>query len=168
MTEIPKVDDAGSEGSQVASSVELLPPEKTNPFEQQPIEEAARGLAATNARSLGGEVGARFMAASVSHLSNDLQVTKRELSETREKLEVTRNELSKANVDVSVLREKISSISGVRHLKNISITAGTILFGIAIDFSRNEFNSMSVVLAGIGLLLVVMGWITPKGGNNDS
>jgi len=164
VTDIPEVVDTGSEGSQTASSVELLPIETKNPFEQQPIQEAARGLAMTHPRSLGGEVGARFMAASISHLSNELQETKRELAETRNKLETTRNELFKAKSDVAVLTEKISSMSGVRHLKNVSIAAGIILIGVAIDFSRNEFDSMSVVLAVIGLLMIIMGWVAPKGG----
>jgi hypothetical protein len=164
VTEVPEIDDSGSSGSQTSSAGEVLPPETENPFEKQPIQEAARGLAASNPRSLGGEVGARFVAASVSHLSNDLQETKRELSDVRAQLETAKSNLSDEKRTSAVLSERLSSIRGVRHLKNVSIAAGTILIGIAIDFSRNEFDSMSVVIAGIGLLMIAMGWISPKGG----
>ena len=164
MTDVPEINDSGSAGSQISSSGELLPPEIVNPFEKQPIQEAASGLAASNPRSLGGEVGARFIAASVSHITNDLQETKRELSGVRKQLETTQSDLSDEKRNSAVLSERLSSISGVRHLKNVSIAAGTILTGIAIDFSRNAFDSMSIAIAVIGLLMIVMGWMSPKGG----
>jgi len=162
VTDIPEVEDPGSEGTQKESAGELLPPESRNTFQQQPIQDAARGLAASSPRSLGGEVGARFIAASVSHLTNDLQETKRELSDTREKLDKTRDQLSNERSDVAAKAERLRSLSGVRHLRNISIAAGTVLMGLAVDFSRSEFSSMSLLLGGLGILIIVMGWIAPK------
>lgn len=164
MTDVPVVDDSGSAGSQKASSGEVLPLEPESPFEQQPIQEAARGLAATNPRSLGGEVGARFVAASVTHLSNDLQETKKELANVRNRLDAAKDNLSAEKQNSAVLSERLRSIGGVRHIKNISIAVGTVLIGFAIDFSRNKFDSLSVIIAGIGLLMIVMGWVSPKGG----
>lgn len=164
MTEIPKPTETGSSGTQQAGTSELVTIAEKSPLSGLPITQRVEGLAATHSRSMGGEVAANLIAGSFSQLSHDLQATRDELNNTRDELRQALNDLSNAKIRVAVLEERSSTAERDRHLKNLSITAGTALIGIGIELYRNNFDKFGVIVGGLGLLLFLLGWFAPKGG----
>lgn len=165
MTEIPKPTDTGSSGTQQVGKDELVAVAKENPFLGLPITQRVEGLAATHSRSMGGEVAANLIAGSFSQLSHDLQTTRQELSETRTELNQTLGELSETKTRAAVLEERANAAERDKHLKNLSITAGTALIGIGIELYRNNFDKFGYIVGGFGVLLVILGWFSRKGGD---
>lgn len=164
MTEIPKPTDTGSAGTQLAGSGELVTVVKESPLTGLPISQRVEGLAATHSRSMGGEVAASLIAGSFTQLSHDLQATKQELSDTRQELKQTHGELSNAKTRVAVLEERVITTEREKHLKNFSITVGTVLIGIGIELYRNNLDRLGFIVGGLGLLLVFLGWFSRTGG----
>ncbi len=159
MTEIPENEETGSTGEQQSTSVELIPVDQESPFQpEEPIPEAVRGLAADRSRSFGGEVGTRLIAAVVTQTSNELADAKSELRDSRETLESTRKDLSRCEIREAVLQERVSESNRGRHLRNISITGGMILLGVAFKLSETEFDALSVLIGVLGAVLVFGGW----------
>ena len=127
----PEPDDTGSSGTQETSVVKAEI-EKEVLLHGLPITRTVEGLAATKSRGMGGEVVAGLLAGSFTQLSQDLQQTKSELSTTQGKLDETKEVLSNFKVKSAVLSERVKSLTSGRHLKKLSITAGTALVGISI------------------------------------
>lgn len=167
MTEIPEIEETGSTGEQEATSGELIPPDQETPFPLLPIAESFRGLAATRARSFGGEIGATLASAVVTQISNELSEAKLELRTIREKLELTRIELSSCQTKEAVLRERVSSSVRIRHLRSFTIIGGSLLFPAAIELNKNSLEFLSFVVGGIGLLLILVGWLWPTSEPNE-
>lgn len=164
MTEIPKPTDTGSAGTQQTGTGEVVAIAKVGPFVGLPITQRVEGLVATHSKSMGGEVAANLIAGSFGQLSYDLQSTKQELSDSRRELKQVLGELSEAKTRSAVLEERASTAERDKHLKNLSITAGTALIGIGIELYRNNFDKFGYIVGGFGLLLVVLGWFSRKGG----
>lgn len=164
MTKIPKPTDTGSAGTQQIGTGEIVPVDKESPFLRLPITQKVEGLAATHSRSMGGEVAANLIAGSFSQLSHDLQTTRQELNETRTELRQALGELSKSEAKAAVLEERANAAERDKHLKNLSITAGTALIGIGIELYRNNFDKFGYIVGGFGVLLVIFGWFSRKGG----
>lgn len=158
VTEIPEIEETGSTGEQQSTSVELIPVDQESPFPPAPITEAVQGLAADRSRSFGGEVVTRLISAVVTQSSNELADTKSELRASREALESTRNDLSGCQIKKAVLQDRVSESNRGQHLRNISITGGMILLGVAFELNQNEFVSLSVLIGVLGLVLVISGW----------
>jgi hypothetical protein len=163
VTEIPKPTETGSAGTQQAGTGALVTIAEESPLSGLPITQRVEGLAATHPRSMGGEVAANLIAGSFSQLSHDLQTTRDELNNTRGELKQALNDLSNTRTRAAVLEERASTAERDRHLKNLSITAGTVLIGIGIELYRNDFNKFGIIIGGLGLLFVFLGWFTPKG-----
>jgi len=162
--EIPKPTETGSAGTQQAGSGALVTAAEESPLSGLPITQRVEGLAASHPRSMGGEVAANLIAGSFSQLSHDLETTRNELSAVRGELKQALNDLSDTKTRAAVLEERATAADRERHLKNLSITAGTILIGIGIELYRNNFDKSGVIVGVLGMLLVVLGWITQKGG----
>ena len=160
MTEIPEPEETGSTGEQQpeTETAELIPPSPENPFQSFPIEQTVRGLAATKARSMGGEVAANLIAGTFTQLSNDYGEAKSELGAVRQALDSTRSELSICQIREAVLKERVSTYAQGRHLRNVTIVVGTSLLGIGFELNRNNADVLSLLAGGMGLLLIVMGW----------
>ncbi len=158
MTEIPENEETGSTGEQKSTSVELIPVDQESPFQPEPIPEAVRGLAADRSRSFGGEVATRLMSAVVTQSSNELADTKAELRGSRETLESTRKDFTRCEIREAVLQERVSESNRGQHLRNISITGGMILLGVAFKLSETEFDALSVLIGVLGAVLVFGGW----------
>ena len=162
MTEIPKPPDTGSDGSQEISK-EIMAPKPQSPIDGLPITRVVEGLAATRSKSMGGEVAAGLIAGSFSQISHELQETKQEVKRIRTNFEETCEKLSDCRQRAAVLEERVLSTSRNRHLKNLSITAGTALIGISIEFLRNNLDKYSIITGGLGFLLILLGWLTSDG-----
>lgn len=164
MTDIPKPDETGSTGTQQTGTAGVVSVEQESPLQGLPITQIVEGLAATRSRSMGGEVAANLIAGSFTQLSHNFQETKQELQSTRRALEHAREELSDYKTKTAVLQERVSNIFRDRHLKNLSITAGTILIGLGIEFYRNNLEKTSYIVTGLGTLLIFLGWFSRDGG----
>jgi hypothetical protein len=130
-----------------------------SPLEGLPIARAVEGLAATKARSMGGEVAAGLLAGCFQQVAHELEQTKEDLRTTRSDLDRTREDLSSWKQKAAVLQERVRAMAGGRHLKNLSLTAGTALVGFAVEFMRNNMKEVSYVLGGLGSLLILFGWL---------
>lgn len=164
MTNIPEIEETGSSGEQQPepASGELILPSQESPFRPAPIEETVRGLAATKARSMGGEVAANLISGAFTQLSNDCTDAKSELGATRKALDSTRTELSNCQTREAVLKERVSTHTRGRHLRNVAIVVGTSLLGIGFELNRNNVDILSLFAGGMGILLIIMGWFWPR------
>ena len=163
MPDIPQPDDTGSAGTQTTGTQQETLPVSSGPVEGLPITEAVAGLAATKSRSMGGELAARLIDGSFKQVSYDLRETQRELRETRQRLGGVQEELSKCETKAAVLTERIRAHARGRHLKNLSITAGMALVGIGVEFYRNDLAKFSLIICGLGSLLMLFGWLSTGG-----
>ena len=163
MPDIPQPDDTGSAGTQEIATQQEFLPASDGPVGGLTIAETVTGLAATKSRSLGGEVAANILASAVSQVSYDLQETRRELQEARQRLSGVQEELSKCKTEAAVLTERIRAHARGRHLKNLSITAGTTLVGISVELHRNDLVKLSLIIGGLGVLLMLFGWLSTGG-----
>lgn len=163
VAEVPEIEDTGSTGGQEKASAEIISPAPRPPFRAQPIAETVQGLAASKHRSFGGEIAANILAAAVSQTSAELADAKQELKETRRALDAARAELAQLKTDNAVLGERVRSGTNGRHLRNTAIAGGTALIGIAIELNRSGLDSLSLLIGGIALALVLMGWFWPQG-----
>ena len=164
MTEVPEIEKTGSTGEQQPAPVtgELILPEQNSPFRTAPITKTVQGLAATKARSMGGEVAASLISGTFTQLSNDYAEAKSDLRATRDSLESTCKELSNCQIREAVLKERVSSGTRGRHLRNVAMVAGTSLLGIGFELNRNNADVLSLLAGGMGLLLIIMGWFWPR------
>lgn len=163
MSEIPSPVDTGASGTQQEPAKEMATIVAHSPLEGLPIARAVEGLAATKARSMGGEVAAGLLAGCFQQISNELEQARADLRSTRGNLELVREDLSTSKQRSAVLQERVRAMASGRHLKNLSLTAGTALVGIAIEFMRNNMKDLSFVLGGLGFLLILFGWLAIGG-----
>lgn len=163
MPEIPIPQDTGSAGTQEALAGDLVRVNKESPFKGLPITQKIEGLAATHSRSMGGEVAANLLAGSFAQLSHDLQSTRQELSDTREQLGQVQSDLFKASLKCAVLEDRAITDTRNRYLKNFCIFAGTTFLGIGIELYKNNFDKFGYITGVLGILLLVLGWIPPRG-----
>jgi len=159
---IPDPQKSGGAGTQAAASA----PANVTVLDDTPaygthITDALRGLAATNTKRMGGDVGAQLLVASVSTITDDLQSTKRELRETRQNLDKTKDELAATRVENGVLKERLSNLNGIRHLRNIGIVIGTALFGYGLKM--NSPGNIGHSLMAIGILMILLSWFAGPG-----
>jgi hypothetical protein len=164
VTHVPEPLNTGSAGTQKEGSVELVPAAQESPWGSLPMAQTVGGLAATRARSLGGEVASALLAGSFAQLSYDLQETKRELSTARQQLDETRIELSGSRTEAAVLHERVGTASKTKHFRNLGITVGAMLIGIGVDLYRNGIYALASILCLLGALLILVGWFSTAGG----
>ena len=164
MAEIPEIEETGSTGAQQPASKEITPAHPESPFSPGPMSEVVNGLASSRPRSMGGEVAANLLAGSFAQLSNELAETKADLRATHETLDATRTNLSECETREAVLQERVSTAIGGRHLRNVALVGGTALLGIGLELGRSKAETLSLLVGGIGLLLILMGWFrrTPE------
>lgn len=160
---LPIPQDSGSAGTQEALAGELVRVNKESPLKGLSVAQKIEGLAATHSRSMGGELSANLIAGSFAQLSADLQSAKQELTETREQLRQSQLDLSKASQKCAVFDDREKRETQHRLLRNFCIFAGTTFLGIAIDLCKNSFDTAGYVTGALGTLLLIFGWIHPKG-----
>ena len=119
------------------------------------------GLAATRSRSMGGEVAAGLIAGSFTQLSHELTETKGELKTTRHELKTAEQSLSDIRSQNATLTARARTVDQYKNLSNIAIFSGTLLIGLSIELYRNTFLSGAMITTVTGILLVLLGWITP-------
>lgn len=163
MTQIPSPRDTGTSGTQQESSREAGAIVAYNPLEGLPMTQVVGGLAATKARSMGGEVAAGLLAGCFNQVSHELDQTKEDLRAIRNDLDRTREDLSSWKQGAAVLQERVRAMTGGRHLKNLSLMSGTALISIGIEFLRNNMNELSYTIGGLGFLLILFGWLAMGG-----
>ena len=154
----PELDDSGSSGTQEASTEKPADlSTDANLTVGQPIEETVRGLAASNSRSFGGEVGAAMVAGSFTQMTHQLGEVKLELRLERNKHEATRAELNDAIVENAKLEGKLTSAENEKAIRNVSLVAGTVMAGFGIDQVRSGSHYLGGALIVFGVLMVVVG-----------
>lgn len=164
VVKIPEIGETGSTGAQEEASTSLTLPDQESHFEPMPMTNIVHGLAATNARSLGGEVAAQLLAGSFAQIANELKDTKASLRAERNELDTLRTDLSTTRTRKAVLRERVSALTHVRYVGNFLITIGLALIGVSIELSRNDSEGLSYVLGGLSLVMVIVGWSLPVSG----
>jgi hypothetical protein len=80
----------------------------------------------------------------------ELNQTKYELAQLREKHESLTNALSDERIQKAVLTERIDAFRSTRHLKNIGIAVGTLLIGIGIQLVRADTTAYGVASIIVG------------------
>ena len=163
MTETPEPTETGSAGTQEIGTPASLSVNQQSPLEGLPITRTVEGLAATHSRSMGGEVAANLLAGAFTQITHDLQETKQDLDSTQKKLEMTHEELSDYKTKTAVLQERVNITHKNRHLKNLSMTAGTILIALGVDLYRNDFDKSAYILGALGMLFILLGWFSKEG-----
>ena len=166
MTEIPEIKESGATGTQEATSIDLVLHGEKNPFHPTSISESIQGLAASNARSMGGAVVATLLSGSFSQLSGELQDAKFELKHIRKELEGVRDQLSESKVRVAVLKERVQTSNRQKHLRNTAIAGGSAILGLAIQLDHNQLGAIPYVLGAVGFVFVLMGWFWPSTEND--
>jgi hypothetical protein len=156
---IPQPDTSGVEGTQIKESNTIQFVE-TKPFEGLQMAKTIEGLANSHARSLGGEVTSALIAGATAQLANDYQELKIKYHQLNDKYEKQRDILEEIRIKKAVLTEKISSDGRNKHLRNLSITIGTSLFGTGVFLSRTELDLYAYGAYGFGLLLLLLGWFS--------
>ena len=157
--QIPEPKETGSSGTQLTGVGEIVSFAKESPLEGLPIIQRLEGLVAAKSRCLGGEVSTSLIVGSFAQLSYELQIARRDLHDTRDELKRTLEEMSAVKIKAAVLQERVNAYLRERHLKNLSITAGTVMIGIGIDLYRNNFDYYYIV-GGLGALLLILGWFS--------
>jgi hypothetical protein len=165
MGDPPIPDETGASGTQIAGSQDSLVLDATPPTSGLPITHVLDGLAATRARSLGGEVAANLIAGSFSQLAHDLEITRADLRIRDEQLRKAQQDLGDANVTIATLRERVGAINRLQNLKQISIFAGTVLMGVAVDLYKSNLEKISYLLGLVGIILFLVAWFTKRGGD---
>lgn len=160
---IPEPPDSGSNGKQVkadiAEGVVMLQPVGRS------MANTITGLAATNARAFGSEITSALIAGATSQMSHELDQTRQELRDQRIKNEKLASELSNEKIKRAVLTERIDSFRSSRHLKNVSIAAGSLFFGTGVKLIDSGSTAYGVAGVAIGTLLIIFSWSSaPKGG----
>lgn len=164
LTEVPKLSDSGSDGNQIKADVnyELI---SAKPLTNQGAQ-AIIGLAASNAKYLGGEVTSALVVGVTSQMSAELSQTKQELVAMRDKNEALMHALADERIKKAVLIERIEGFNSTRHLKNIGIAIGGILLGIGVKLIGDNVQPYGLAAIIVGSLLLIAGWFsTPKEGD---
>lgn len=145
----------------LVKSAELV--EKNSPFER-----AVSGLAADHSRNLGGEVGARLLAAMTSHLATDNSEKKREVTELRKKVDELQIEKSKFAEENSKLKERLRSYKASNNIKTFAVFLGPTLFGFGIRFSQAGQASSAIIFCLLGAVSILFGWYLLPGEDDES
>lgn len=160
-TDIPSPDDSGSTGDQQAatSDTQLVPAQPQSGL--SPVVSEIQGLAAGPSHSL-GDFGKKMLAAATTQISEENLELKAENRTLRDRLDEQRNELESERVRNAVLNERIGS----RHIRNLGITVGTGLVSTGLVLSRDSEANFPWLVAGIGLVVVLVSWFGFWGGKN--
>lgn len=161
--DIPEPKNSGSSGTQQPSIVETVDDSLISPFEGLPIQRAVEGVASSRTRSMGGEAAAGLLVGSFNQLAYDLQQTKEDLSRLRNEFTKSQSSLLDCKVQNATLGERLRSVSRTKHLRNLSITAGTVLIGVGIEFYRSNLDRFAFIVGLIGALLLFLGWFSLPG-----
>ncbi|QNK67837.1 hypothetical protein [Variovorax sp. PAMC26660] len=111
-------------------------------------------MAAANPRSLGHDLAAQIVAASMQQMEDTIAQQKadlRSLSKANDSLKDEVGELKTAN---EVLRERLGTKSKIESLRGLFGVGGAALLGVAIDLYKAQFP-IAVVVAAVGAVLVV-------------
>lgn len=163
-SEIPEPKDSGSDGQQVRAeeSEEISLPQQVG----QPMSKTIAGLAASNSRAFGGEVASALIAGATSQMSVELDQAREELTRQRERNDQLNREISAEKIKSAVLAERINSFRSTRHLKNLGIATGSLIFGIGIQLIKSGSLESGVAGIALGTLLLLFSWLSvPKGGD---
>ena len=139
--------------------------EVVTPFNGLPLAQAINGLASTNSRSMGGEVGAALLAGSFAQLSSDLIDARHIVSNKDTELQRVNTELSAKTTRVAVLEERLGSLSRNQRIKQIAVFAGTVLLSVAIDLWKSNNANIAVIIGLLGAVLLAFGGFSPAGGS---
>lgn len=167
MDDVPVPRETGVSGTQVAGTAGPLEVTATPPIHGLPITQTMEVLAATRARSLGGEVAAGLIAGSFTQISHDLEVTRSDLRTRDEQLRKATEELGTAKARIATLQERVGASSRVQHLKQLGIFSGTVLLGVAVDLYKNNLANLSYLLGAVGAVLLLVSWLTQRAGGAE-
>lgn len=165
MNEIPKISSSGVDGTQV-SGASLMPVSAAPPLQSASVSDAVEGLLATHSRSLGGDVAARLLAASMRENSNQLADAHRKISEVENCLVNENKTNSDLRVENAKLRARIDELLGSARLKQGIIFIGTTLLGVAVDLYKDELMNLAFLLAILGSFLLLF-VVLPIGGGRS-
>ncbi|MCH8041399.1 MAG: hypothetical protein IH977_13810 [Nitrospinae bacterium] len=161
--DIPQPDNSGSSGLQKPAPDDLEL-KKAQPFKGLPMVTTIEGLASTKSRLMGGEVTSALIAGVTTQLAADYQEAKSELADLHTKFNVQRDELEETRVRCAVLEQQIHSEGMVKHLRNLCISVGTGLIGTGVYLSRSEIDEYAYGAYAVGLLLMLLSWLSgPRG-----
>lgn len=157
LNKIPVPQNTGSAGSQGPSETcDIV--EEARPFGGLPIAGALAGLAASNARALGGNIGSVMIAASARQMESEIWTLRQQLHESNGKVDTLRAQLEVERVKNATQEATLGSIGQTKHLRNFAITAGTALAMLPLSVGDSGLNAYTVGLMVAGLLLVFFGW----------
>ena len=124
------------------------------------IPDAIDKISQANPRSLGGEIGAALISATTKHISFELQETKIELRDSRNKIETLQTQLARKDTEIAVQNEQIGNLSRGRHTRNLFLVLGTTLVGFSIEFFRNNLVSYGCSCLVMGGVILLGTWLS--------
>lgn len=165
LEQVPEPSDTGVKGVQTLDqSTQSI--SESPPLSELPLARRIEGLASTHARSMGGEVSAALIAGAMNQIAQDHGEIKNELSSCRGLIDTMRSQLSDCRERKAVIEERLRNERNNKHLRNLAITIGTALIGVAIELYSNDFIKESVIVFALGAILLVLGWLTGFGSDN--
>lgn len=145
------------------SIVTAIVPRSSN---QNPFEKTIHGLATDNSKTLGGEVGAKMLAAMTSHMAS-------ENTEKKFEIQILQNEIKKQNNELLLLREKnamlserLKGVNAGNRIKSFSIFLGASLITFSVDYYSSGQLKIAGALAVAGLVSTILGWWLSPGGED--
>lgn len=157
--EIPEPEETGSSGTQTTAVVEIVPIAE-EPLKGLPIAQRLEGLYAASPRLFGGELAGSLILGFLHQYEQNNQTLRKEIEESRKELKQTTEELSGLKTRAAVLQERVNTYKREKLLKNLSITVGTALISIGIEFIRGNIDSYGYIIGVLGLLLLFFGWFS--------
>ena len=164
-SELPQPPITGSSGTQEpATAQEVVVLKADPPLAGLPLAETVQGLAATRARSFGGEIGAQLVAGSFTHISLELQSTKQELRDVQRELKKSNADLAGEQMKNATLQERLVGLSRSKHFGQAGVLIGTIVLGVGFDMVRGTQQMLGLGLSLLGVILILVSWFaSPKG-----
>lgn len=131
----------------------LILKEPANPFD-----EAVTGIAASQPRLFGGEVGANLLRAIIRQQNREVATANVEIRTLRSEKDVLRETVSDLRVEVAGFKQREGAGKDIQRLKNLAILIGTLLVKFSYDFAKDKVHAAAVFCGIAGAILIGFGW----------
>lgn len=154
MGEVPDPTTSGVDGTQLVGTA-IMTTIIAPPMQSASVPDTIDGLVATHSKNLGGDVGARILAASFRQTSNQLAGAHARIAEQEVELRVANTAITELKVENAKLTAQLTTIAGTNRIKHACTFIGTAMLGLAVDLFKNNVATPAILLAVLGAALLV-------------
>ncbi len=155
--EIPEPEDTGSDGSQEASTRDLVGTNPQSALGEYALHETIVAYAEQK-NYRGGETFTHFLVYINGYLSKEIEQANSKNTAASSDLQKLQSNLTNSLLENAVLKERLNADSNDRHLRHFAIAVGTLLLGLTPQLYQGHFDTTSIVLGISGVLLIIFGW----------